>query len=308
MLPLVKAKGLGNKERFEQAGKNFFINANAFHDSKYDYTLSIYNGYTKSFKYICPSHGEREQTPVIHLKSIGCAKCAKEKAAQEKQEKAATTFFQRMSKLHNNKYNYSNSIYTGVKNKFNYVCPIHGTRTQTAGDHLRGSGCSKCGGESQATRSFLKAQKKFFLKINQNQKLDYSESVYYGSLSPFTFVCPIHGKQTQLVGNHLTSRGCPACATHGFKLNEPAILYYLKHIESGYYKSGITNRTLKERFEGRYKEFGVIQITKFEIGADARKKELEILEEYQEHKIDFDSFAGNGATEFFNKDVLNLDT
>ncbi len=306
MLQKVKAKGLGNKERFEQASANFFINAMTLHHSKYDYSDSVYNGYTKNFTYHCPIHGEREQTPVLHLKTVGCAKCAQEKAAKVKIAKAAEKYFARANDKHDFKFNYDNSVYTGTANDIIYYCPLHGERTQNAGDHLR-SGCRVCGDERQATRSFLKAQKKFFLKINKNDYLNYSESVYYGALSPFTFTCPIHGKQTQCAHNHLAGSGCPECTEYGFNPGKPAILYYLKHIKSGYYKSGITNRTVEERFEKRAKEFKILNITEFEIGFDARQKEKEILEEFKEYNFTFEDFSRNGGSEFFNKDILNLD-
>ncbi len=212
-----------------------------------------------------------------------------------------------MTILHNGKYNYKDSIYDGVKNKFTYVCPKHGKRTQVAGDHMRGSGCGACGDEDQATRAFLKAQKKFFETIKKIHNYDYSESIYWGGLSPFTFYCPTHGYKTVLAQNHAVGSGCPDCAISGFKPDKPAILYYLKHIESGYYKSGITNRTVKERFESRYKEFKIIQITEFEKGQDAKLHETKILEENANYRITFDDFAGNGGTEFFNKDILKLD-
>ncbi len=94
----------------------------------------------------------------------------------------------------------------------------------------------------------------------------------------------------------------------GFDPHKPAILYYLKHIESGYYKSGITNLSIFKRFGKKSKEFVVLNIENFENGKDARDREKEILEEYTEHRIYFEEFKNNGATEFFSRDILGLDS
>ncbi len=116
-------------------------------------------------------------------------------------------------------------------------------------------------------------------------------------------VCPHHGSFWQLPKVHLSGSGCPQCAITGFNPAKPAILYYLYHIKSKYFKSGITNRTLKERFGLRLNEFEIIDIEKFSIGADAYKKEQELLIEHTEHRVTLDSFLGNGGTEFFDEDV-----
>ncbi len=94
----------------------------------------------------------------------------------------------------------------------------------------------------------------------------------------------------------------------GFNPHKPAILYYLKHIESGYYKSGITNLSVPKRFGKKSEEFDILDIKKFENGQDARDREKEILEEHLEYRIYFEEFANNGATEFFSRDILGLDS
>lgn len=56
-----------------------------------------------------------------------------------------TTFFINMvNKVHNNKYNYSKTIFTNSKNKITIICPIHGEFAQKANHHMSGHGCQKC--------------------------------------------------------------------------------------------------------------------------------------------------------------------
>ncbi|EMR6005943.1 hypothetical protein WJW27_002643 [Escherichia coli] len=45
------------------------------HGSRYDYSLSEYNGHDKPIKIICPLHGVFEQNPFYHLDGCGCQKC-----------------------------------------------------------------------------------------------------------------------------------------------------------------------------------------------------------------------------------------
>ncbi len=93
-----------------------------------------------------------------------------------------------------------------------------------------------------------------------------------------------------------------------FKLDEPAILYYIKDIINNYYKIGITNRTIKDRFEKKFKDIKIIEIWHFNLGKEAYDKEQEILKKYSKYHILNESFEEiGGKTEFFSTDILNLD-
>jgi len=54
-------------------------------------------------------------------------------------------FEEKANKIHNNKYDYSKTKYMGSQAYIQIICPIHGEFSQTPTNHLRGSGCSKCG-------------------------------------------------------------------------------------------------------------------------------------------------------------------
>jgi len=139
-------------------------------------------------------------------------------------------------------------------------------------------------------------------------KYDYSAMRYKEMRKNVVIICKEHGPFLQLPKVHLAGSGCPDCAVTGFNPHAPAILYYLKHKKSTYYKSGITNRTLRARFNCRLDEFVVLSEEHFDLGANAAKKEQKILQEHKEYRVTLDSFLGNGGTEFFSKDVRNLDT
>ena len=57
-------------------------------------------------------------------------------------------YLKQVQDIHKDKYIYSDVVYTGSKNKISIICPKHGIFLQTAGLHLMGGGCRKCGRES----------------------------------------------------------------------------------------------------------------------------------------------------------------
>lgn len=56
-----------------------------------------------------------------------------------------TSFKEKSSKIHNNHYDYSLVVYKDSKTKVKIICSIHGVFEQTPNNHLKGSGCPKCG-------------------------------------------------------------------------------------------------------------------------------------------------------------------
>ncbi len=105
--------------------------------------------------YICNEHGEAVRKALYLYEGRGCAKCAYNVA---KIKKTFTTedFIIKSNEIHNNKYDYSKTIYTGSLNKLTITCPHHGDFEQIAVDHMtKGYGCSHCGFISTAKNSYL---------------------------------------------------------------------------------------------------------------------------------------------------------
>lgn len=119
---------------------DFENQANKVHNNFYDYSKSIYCGNKKPIIITCPAHGDFKQRPQVHLKGVGCKKCAdlKKRLTFDEFEKRANIF-------HKNKYRYIPAILKGNMTKIKIICPIHGEFTQTAMRHLQGGGCQKCG-------------------------------------------------------------------------------------------------------------------------------------------------------------------
>lgn len=110
--------------------------------------------------------------------------------------------------VHNNKYDYSKSVYINNKTLTIITCPKHGDFMQIPRAHLRGHECILCGRE--ATR--LTTQE-FIAKSNtiHNFKYDYSKSLYITANLKVIIICPHHGEFLQKPFHHLLNHGCPTC-------------------------------------------------------------------------------------------------
>ena len=110
---------------------------------------------------ICKDHGESVRKAQYLHEGRGCAECANIRARKKAdQTKTFTTedFITKSNKIHNNKYDYSKTIYTGSSNKLTITCPHHGDFEQIAVDHMtKGYGCRRCGFISTAKNSYLNA-------------------------------------------------------------------------------------------------------------------------------------------------------
>lgn len=136
---------------------------------------------------------------------------------------------------------------------------------------------------------------------------------YAGARVPTLHKCSKGHTWNPTPDNVLKGQGCPGCATYGFKPEQPAILYYVKVSceKDIYYKVGITNKTVTERFsKDKDKEITVLLEKHFDLGLDAYEEEKLILQKYKAKKAKILSpfLKGKGDTELFEEDVLGLDT
>ena len=197
--------------------KEYITKANLIHNNKYNYEQINYKSSLDKLNIICPVHGLFNQRASTHLNGCGCPKCAKESIS------LGTKFFILKSNIkHNNKYDYSKSIYINNKSKIIIICPEHGEFLQLPKSHLKGSGCLKCKHENQilTTENFINR-----CKFIHNNYYNYDKTVYINSYIKVTIICPIHGDFKQNTVNHLRGQRCPKCI---YSKNEEFIESYLK--------------------------------------------------------------------------------
>lgn len=118
--------------------EKFIQKAIEAHGDKYDYSESLYCGASKKITIICPTHGKFEQRASRHAAGLGCAKCST--TAKLTKE----TFIEKSKLVHGDRYDYSEVVYLGSKEKVKIKCHEHGYFKQRANAHLEGQGCSGC--------------------------------------------------------------------------------------------------------------------------------------------------------------------
>lgn len=140
-------------ERFSSTTDEFVTKARAIHGDWYDYSRVVYSNHTAPVTIICPEHGEFQQTPMTHLAGSGCPKCGS-KAMWDKRGRITTEdWIERARLAHGDKYDYSESEYTGANDRIAVICPKHGRFMQHAAAHANGYGCPECAYENSHSRN-----------------------------------------------------------------------------------------------------------------------------------------------------------
>jgi len=188
--------------------QSFINRAKEIHGDRYDYSKVIYEKAIKKVIITCPVHGDFRQTPANHTIGHGCHECGGNKPL------TLDNFKKRAIKKHNNKYDYSQVIFSNVEQKIDIICPIHGIFQQRVMSHLKGFGCDKCGRKNVAKK--LSDSKEDFIQkaqIVHGNKYDYSKVKYVNAKSKVIIICPIHGEFYQPPSPHINGVGCPECGT-----------------------------------------------------------------------------------------------
>jgi T5orf172 domain len=197
--------------------------------------------------------------------------------------------------------------YKGNKVKINHEC-INGHITHITPLDVKNkkSDCSQCSGAKHSLQSFnesLKAQGSEYTCIEYNTGKEFC-----------AFLCPKCNNTWKTRSDNISSAksGCPTCAKRGYKVNKPGTLYYIKiknYHKEIYYKIGITNNTLEERFRLDKDKIITTLIWKtYTNGNRAKKLEQYLLKRYKHLRVNVPDFLNNGGnTELFKEDILNKD-
>ena len=131
------------------------------------------------------------------------------------------TFIEKAIKVHNNKYDYTDSIYVKSTEKISIKCnTCNQVFMQTPNKHLQGRGCKVCANKfrrlpntkgvsktKQTTESFIRRAKEIHA-----DKYDYSKVVFTGIHNDIIIKCNTCNSETlQRPSNHLLNKGCKVC-------------------------------------------------------------------------------------------------
>lgn len=247
--------------------------------------------------------------------------------------KKKTFTLERLQQLGDTKYN-SKFTYIhfegeiGNRDKFKYICPLHGEQSGEPRYHLdpnKTTGCIKCGRElaiKNATKdeNIFKAQA---IKYHEG-KYDYSKFIYKGNKIHGIVRCNTCGHEWNVRPDlHLATdskRGCPKCKVnaiytkkyyekHGIQDHECS-LYIVQFIErkskETFIKIGITKHSsIKTRFRGLHDKYEIIILyQKDTMFFEAYELEQQLQKLVHEYKyIPNDKFKG--YTECFNTNCLD---
>jgi predicted Zn-ribbon and HTH transcriptional regulator len=118
-------------------------------------------------------------------------------------------FIQKANLIHNNKYDYSKSIYTKTMGKLIIICEEHGEFEQTPNNHIsKKSSCPKCYGNYMDKELFIEKANKI-----HDFKYDYSKVEYVNTSTNVIIICKIHGEFKTMPNSHISSKtGCGKCS------------------------------------------------------------------------------------------------
>lgn len=123
-------------------------------------------------------------------------------------------FIEKAKAKHGDKYDYTNSVWSGLKEPITVTCPTHGDWITKPVNHIySGNGCPECGKVIAAQSR--KISREDFIKACQEKhgdRYDYSEVAYTGNHDKTIFICRTHGRFEQACSGHRSGQGCPKCA------------------------------------------------------------------------------------------------
>ncbi|MGI4736114.1 MAG: hypothetical protein ACRYG7_13135 [Janthinobacterium lividum] len=242
--------------------ETFVEKARAVHGETYDYAGVVYINCKTKIVISCPQHGAFTQAPNDHIsQKAGCPKCKANKVSA-RSKGTLETFLDRARAVHGSRYDYSHVAYAGHSAKVAICCPAHGLFTQSAGSHLQGTGCPRCGCEkisdlvADSLETFVEKA-----RAVHGETYDYSRSNFSRAQAKVVILCSQHGPFTQARASHIGGQGCPVCGrqklTDGARLSwverangRLAVLYMLRIFNDTeqFYKVGVTLHTVKWRY------------------------------------------------------------
>jgi len=133
---------------------------------------------------------------------------------------------------------------------------------------------------------------------------------YIHSHKKVIITCPTHGDFLQTPSLHLQGCGCSNCASYGFQPNKSGTLYYLRvEGQKGetFFKIGITNNSVKERFNNTdLKKIKILEQHHYTEGSEALLQETKLKQKYVQYQYKGPKVLSSGNTELFTEDILKL--
>ena len=192
------------------------------------------------------------------------------------------------------------SKYVNSSTKLDIICPKGHRYTITWSSFNGGSGCNVCAGKYVYPSDVKDA-------FTSEGYILHSE--YTGCKTKMLFTCPKGHNHSITWNDWQRGSRCVYCSKTGFNPDKSASLYYLRFDigSTPYYKIGITNRTIKERYIDEPLPYTILKEDRYLLGSYAKQDEAAILKKHKRHLYKGPPLLFSGNTELFTKDVLKLD-
>lgn len=120
----------------------FIAKAKSKYGNKFNYSKVNYINNRVKIDIMCNNNHTFHQSPDQHLKIGKCKVCTKSPRISSSRK-----FIDVVSVIHYDKYSYSKTKFSNLKNIITIECPFHGYFQKIALEHLKGDGCPKCSNE-----------------------------------------------------------------------------------------------------------------------------------------------------------------
>lgn len=187
---------------------------------RYDYSRVDYKGNKEKIEVVCRKHNTSFWvTANNHQRGkSGCPICKGEAvstrnrgnthgaASKGKSRRGIEHYASAFLAAHGTRYEYDWDSFTVVTEPMRIRCERHGWFMQTPMTHKKGSGCPECAWEPMRLGSG-EIRRRLELLFPQNTYTDVPNTRH----TNITFLCPVHGEQTQSLHFHLAGHGCREC-------------------------------------------------------------------------------------------------
>lgn len=208
----IKARIKGNGGKFKNiTGEEWLARVKEKHGDEFDYSRVKFVNMRTKVEVGCKVHGFVMMSPHGHLyQGDKCPLCHGRGQTTE-------DFIAKAIAIHGDTYDYSQTVYTGMKNKVKIGCKQgHGVFEQIAASHILGGGkgCDVCGGTKRISfdKFVVMARQKHGDKYIYDPHDFASDTKDHHGKKWLTIECIKHGKFNQRMGRHLTGDGCFECS------------------------------------------------------------------------------------------------
>jgi conserved hypothetical protein len=132
------------RSRIMLSSDEFIKRANDIHKNLYDYSKIEYVDTKTKIKIVCKIHGSFFQSPQKHMMGRGCPTCGRERTTEHNFSNTQD-FTCKAKLLHGDLFSYKKVDYKGADIKIEIICKKHGSFFQSPHNHLKGTGCPRCG-------------------------------------------------------------------------------------------------------------------------------------------------------------------